>query len=155
MVAYNSDQFGADKTVPGAGLNNATLFGSFNVQTALAPADTINFFTAPKGFTYITGFLYGLDLDSNATETLDIDIGIATDPDFFGNLGVITGDAIAGIKPEASIWMPLGGNSRVIAPTAFTEDTDVIATVNAAAATAAAGRIAVVMFGVINDSRSA
>jgi len=154
MAANNSLQYGSGKPRPGAGPagNLKVLFGSINIATALSAADTINFFTAPKGFTPLFGFLQGADLDTGA-ETLEIDIGISGTAQKYLNSGVITGDAVTEIKPVAGIWMPLAGTLFTAVPTEFTADTDIIGTITAAAAAGGTGVLTLIMLGVYNDER--
>lgn len=154
MAAVNSLQYGAGIARPGAGHAGdlKVLFGSKNISTALSASDTLNFFTAPAGFTPLFGFLQGADLDTGI-ETLEIDIGISGDATKYLNSGVITGDAVTEIKPVAGIWMPLAEELFTVVPTAFTVDTDIIGTWTAAAATGGTGVITLVMCGVYNDVR--
>lgn len=154
MAAHNSDQFGAAVPRPGAGPAGdlKVLFGTIEFASAPSASDTINLFTIPAGFTPLFGYLQGDDIDTG-TETLDIDVGTSDDADYFGNLGVLTGDAVTDIKPEASIWLPLGNLIRINKPTEITTDTDCIATINAAAAAGGTGTLTVIMCGVFQDAR--
>lgn len=156
MAAVNSPQYGVGVPRPGAGHAGdlKVLFGSYNIATALSAADTINFFTAPAGFTPLFGYLQGADLDTGI-ETLEIDIGITGDATKYLNSGVITGDAVTEIKPVAGIWMPLAEELFTVVPTEFTADTDIIGTITAAAATGGTGVITLIMCGVYNDARVA
>jgi len=156
MASQVSDQFGSTKAVPGAGPfgDLKVLFGTKDITAALSITNTMSFFTAPRGFTPLFGFLQGADLDTG-TETLEIDIGIAGDTTKYLNSGVITGDAVTGLKPVAGIWMPLAGDMFTVVPTEFTVDTDIIGTWTAAAATGGTGVITLVMCGVYNDVRAA
>lgn len=154
MAAHNSDQFGAGIPRVGAGPAGdlKVLFGSKTFSAAPSAADTINFFTAPKGFTPLFGFLVGDDLDTGV-ETLEIDIGISGDATKYLNSGVITGDAVTEIKPVAGIWMPLAGALTNAAPATFTDDTDIIGTITAAANAGGTGTVTLIMVGVYNDAR--
>lgn len=154
MAAYDSDQFGDTVARIGAGQGGdlKVLFGSYTIGTALSASDTVNFFTAPAGFTPLYGFLQGADLDTGI-ETLEIDIGISGDTTKYLNSGVITGDAVTEVKPVAGIWMPLAEELFTVKPTAFTSDTDIIGTWTAAAASGGTGVITLVMCGVYNDPR--
>lgn len=154
MAAVNSDQYGVG--VPRVGNGHfgdlKVLFGSYDITTALSASDTINFFTAPAGFTPLAGFLQGADIDTG-TETLQIDIGISGDTTKYLNSGVITGDAVTEIKPVAGIWMPLAEELFTVKPTAFTADTDIIGTITAAAQAGGTGVVTLIMYGVYNDVR--
>ena len=154
MAAHNSLQYGV--TIPRVGAGPAgdlkVLFGSIDIATAHSAADTINLFTAPAGFTPLFGFLQGADIDTG-TETLELDIGITGDTTKYLNSGVISGDVVTDIKPVAGIWMPLAEELFTVVPTEFTSDTDIIATVTAAAQAGGTGVVTVVMCGVFQDQR--
>ena len=154
MASIDSDQYGAAVARPTANLGGAlsAYLGSVEISSSQSSSDTINFFTAPKGFTPLWGWLYGDDIDTG-TETYDLDIGTSSDPDAYGNLGVLTGDAVTGVKPETGISMPLGGTLLTTKPTELTADTDIIGTVNAAANAGGTGTLTLLIFGVMNDSR--
>lgn len=154
MPSIDSDQYGTTKPVPAPVLGGALvgLYGSVEISSSQSASDTINFFTAPKGFTPVWGWLYGDDIDTG-TETYDLNIGTASDDDAYGNLGVLTGDAVAGIKPETGISMPLGGTLLTTKPTELTADTDIIGTVVAAANAGGTGTVTLLMVGFYNDPR--
>ena len=154
MAAVNSSQYGNKVPVIGAGQGGdlKVLFGSKDIATALSAADTMNFFTAPAGFTPLFGFLQGEDLDTG-TEALEIDIGISGTAQKYLNSGVISGDVVAEVKPVAGIWMPLAGTLFSAVPVAFTADTDIIGTWTAAANAGGTGVITLIMCGVYNDPR--
>ena len=152
MATVNTSQYAAPQPGVGEGGNLKVLFGSYDIATALSASDIINFFTAPAGFTPLFGYLQGADLDTG-TETLEIDIGITGDTTKYLDSGVITGDAVTGIKPVAGIWMPLAEELFTVTPTAFTEATDIIGTITAAAAAGGTGVITLVMCGVVSDPR--
>ncbi len=154
MASVNSDQYGAAIARPGAGPGGDTkvLFGSVELTAAQSANDTVNFFTAPAGFTPLFGWLYGDDIDTG-TEVYEFDIGTAADPDAYLNSGVITGDAVTGTKPEVGISIPLGGTLITTKPTELTADTDIIGTVVAAPNAGGTGTLTLIMFGVYNDVR--
>lgn len=112
-------------------------WGKYTLAVNPTAADIIEFVRLPAGAVVIGGWLRGEDIDTG-TETLDIDIGWATngveaaDPDGFGNFGVITGDVVTEWKPEVSIMLPLNGVLKS-GPVAFTKETIVQGVVNAAA----------------------
>jgi hypothetical protein len=151
MANFNSTQHDASVQQGGSLGNTYVLWGEYEITTALTTADTVTFFEAPAGFTCLMGWLIGDDLDTGI-ETLDIDIGDSGDTDRFLNSGVITGDAVAGIKPAASIWMPLTGIG-ILSPHTYTTPTNVIGTVVAPAATGGTGTIGLRMIGTISDPR--
>lgn len=122
-------------------------YGNIAISANPADGDIYELVKLPAGATVVGGYLYGDDLDTNATETLDLDLGWAAngeeaaDPDGFGNLGVWTGDAVVGIKPEVGNYFPLGGVLFTTGPQTFTNETTIQLEANAAAATFAAGSV--------------
>jgi hypothetical protein len=88
-------------------------YGVYEIATALSKDDLVSLFYLPT-CRVTSGFLRADDLDTG-TEAMEIDIGhtghgsVSADPDAFLNSGVITGDAIAGIKPEVQIYIPFNG----------------------------------------------
>jgi hypothetical protein len=143
----------------GGSLKVAT--GTYTLAANPSVADVIQFCRLPAGAVVVMGWYYGGDVDSNATETLDIDIGWAAngaeaaDPDGLGNFGVFTGDAVAEIKPEVSLWAPLGGVLRTVGPQLFTRETVIQGVVNAVAATFASKPLTVVVLYFIDPNFSA
>lgn len=125
-------------------------YGSYDFAANPTVADIIELSKLPAGAVVIGGWFRMEDIDSNATETVDIDIGwaangaVAADPDGFGNFGVRTGDAVTDYLPEGGTLLPLNGTLKD-GFVSFTRDTVVTATVVAAAATFAAGTISVVV----------
>jgi len=155
MVAETLTSARAANTFPvfqpsGAGLLCAA-YGTYELAANVEDGDIFEMCKVPAGAVVIGGFIFGDDLDTNATETLDMDVGWAAngsdaaDPDGFGNLGVLTGDAVAGIKPEVGIWMPLGGVLFVDGPKTFVNETMIQVEANAAAATGGTGTLTVVV----------
>jgi len=146
-----ADNFPVPQAVGGGVLN--VHWGRYDYATNLAAADTIRFLTLPARSTVIGGYLQGSDLDTG-TEELDIDIGWlangveTVDLDGFGNMGVITGDAVTELKPEAGIYRPLGGVLMATdgGPKFFTAETKIVGTVVADAATLTAGQLTLVVF---------
>lgn len=124
----------------GAGVLNVA-YGSYTLAANPTAADIIKFCKVPAGATVIGGWLRGEDIDTG-TEALDIDIGWAAnggtgvgataDPDGFGNFGVITGDVVTELKPEASIFLPLNGTLKS-GPVSFDAETSIQGVVNVAA----------------------
>lgn len=110
---------------------------SHEVGTAeLELADSIRIGHVPKGATYLSGYIATDDLDSNVTPLLDLTLGDSTDPDGLQATGTV-GQA-AGITV-------LSGTDITNARTT-TQDELIKVTVTAAAATAAAGTIRVVIY---------
>lgn len=160
MATYTASQAATGAAVPGHGMggNLKVACGSMEIGTAVAVNDVLQFCKVPAGAVVIGGWLMGDDIDTNATETLDIDIGWAAngeeaaDPDGFGNFGVITGDAVAEFKPEVSIFMWLGGVLRTTAPQLFTAETTIQGDVNAVAATGGTGTLTLVVLYFIDEN---
>jgi len=150
------------KGVPVSGVGDGgslkVAYGSIDVAANPADGDIYEMCRLPAGATIVGGFFRGADMDTNATETLDLDLGWAAnggsgtydsaDPDGLGNLGVLTGDAFAtgNIANVVSYNYPMNGllNTGVF-PT-FTKETVIQIEANAAAATFAAGTISIVIF---------
>lgn len=127
----------------GAGVLNVA-YGSIALASAPSAADVLQMCRLPAGAVVLGGWLRCTDLDSNATETLDLDVGTPADPDAFGNFGVLNGDAVTNVLPEASILIPLNG-TLTGGPVTVAAETIVQVTVTAAAATFAAGTVSVVV----------
>lgn len=92
----------------------ACAYGTYEIGAAVEDGDIFEMCRVPAGAVVIDGFVRADDIDTG-TEALDMDIGWAAngtddaDPDGFGNLGVWTGDAVTGVKPEVQIWYPFNG----------------------------------------------
>lgn len=125
-------------------------YGSYDVAANPTIADVLEICKLPRGAVVLGGFIRMEDLDSNATETIDVDVGIlangveVTDSDAFGNFGVRTGDAVTDYLPEGGVLLPLMGTLKD-GPVVLHGDTVVTVTFVAAAATFAAGTITVVV----------
>ncbi len=146
MANVNSTQHdaGVEQKAP-------VMWAEYEIASALTTNDTITFFEAPAGTTVLGGWLIGDDLDTGI-ETLEIDIGDSGDTDRFLNSGVITGDAVTGIKPVASIWMPLTGVG-ILSPHTYTSATNIIGTIVAPAATGGTGTIGLRLLVSCHDAR--
>ena len=135
--------------ITGGVLNVA--WGTIEVSANPVAADVYEMCRIPAGAVVVGGYIYSDDLDTNATETLDLDIGWlangveAADPDGFGNLGVLGTDTVAGIKPESGYQYPFGGTLITDGPRTFTNETVVAVTCVATAATFAAGTLSLVV----------
>jgi len=154
MASLDTTQFGPGAPRVGAGPAGdlKVCYGTIEIAAAQSASDTINFFTAPKGFTPLFGWLVGDDIDTG-TETLELDIGISGDTTKYLNSGVISGDTIANEKITVGIKIPLQEELMTVKPTAFTSDTDIIATVTAVAQAGGTGTLTLMMCGVYNDAR--
>ena len=136
----------------GAGGSVCAAWGTVEVTANPVAADVYEMCRIPAGAVVVGGKIMSDDLDTNGTETLDLDIGWlgngveAADPDGFGNLGVMGTDTVAGVKPEAGYNFEFGGKLITDGPQAFTRETVVAVTCVATAATFAAGTLSVVVY---------
>jgi hypothetical protein len=134
----------------GAG-NLCVAYGHHAFTAEQAAADVFEACKVPRGAVVLGGWLRAEDMDSNASETIDMDVGyaangdVAADPDAFGNFGVLTGDAIAEHLPEGGQLIPLHGTLKD-GPVTLTADTVITVTFVDDAATFAAGTVTVVVF---------
>lgn len=151
MATFTADRarptFPAYKGLGAGNLNCA--YGVIEVAANPVAADVYEMCRLPAGAVVVGGWIRSDDLDTNATETLDLDIGWlangaeAADTDGFGNLGVQGTDTVAGIKPESGYNYEFGGTLITDGPRTFTRETVVAVTCVATAATFAAGTLSV------------
>lgn len=140
---------------PAVGGVMCAAWGTIEVSANPAQNDVFNMCKIPAGATVVGGYIYSDDLDTNATETLDLDVGYAAngidaaDPDAFGNLGVMGTDTVAGIKAENGYQYPFGGVLITDGPKTLAAETTITVTCNAAAATFAAGTLSVVAYYIV------
>lgn len=125
-------------------------YGTYDFAAEPAAAEILEICKVPAGAVVLGGFIRLGDMDSNADETVDIDVGYAAngavnaDPDAFGNFGVQTGDAVVGYLPEGGILLPLHG-TLALGPVTFTKETVITVTFVDDPATFAAGEVTVVV----------
>lgn len=137
-------------TKPAAG-SAGVAWGTIEVTANPVALDVYQMCRIPKGAVVTGGYIYSDDLDTNAAETLDLDVGWAAngvevaDPDGFGNLGVMGTDTVAGIKVENGYQFPFGGKLITDGPQAFSAETIITVNCVATAATFAAGTLSVVV----------
>jgi hypothetical protein len=126
-------------------------FGTITVAVNPVAADIYEMCRLPKGAIVTGGWFWASDMDTNATETLDLNVGWAAngdeilDADGFGNYGVLLGDAVVGYHPEAGTLLPLGGVLFSAGPKTFNAETLIQVTTVATAATFAAGPMSVMV----------
>lgn len=126
-------------------------WGKYEIAANVEDGDIFEMCKVPADATVVGGWIMGDDLDTNATETLDMDVGWAAngvdaaDPDGFGNLGVWTGDAVSDLKPVAGTYFPLQGVLLEDGPKTFSAETTIQVEANAAAATGGTGTLTVVV----------
>lgn len=112
-------------------------YGVYEVPAAVEDGDIWQMAKIPAGACIIDGFVRADDMDTG-TEALDMDIGWAAngaetaDPDGLGNLGVWTGDAVVGVKPEVMNAYRANGVLKD-GPVCFTQETVIQVEANAAA----------------------
>jgi hypothetical protein len=127
-------------------------YGQITLAANVEDGDIFEMCRIPAGAVVVGGSIYADDLDTNATETLDMDIGWAdngsdvADPDGFGNLGVWTGDVTADHKPVVGNMFPLQGVLFTGGPKTFVNETIIQIEANAAAATGGTGSLSVVVY---------
>ena len=138
----------------GAG-NMSCAYGIIEVTANPVASDVYQMCKIPAGAVVVGGRVWSDDLDTNATETLDLDVGWAAngveaaDPDGFGNLGVMGTDTVAGAKPEAGYNFAFGGKLITDGPQAFSAETTITVNCVATAATFAAGTLSVAVYYVV------
>lgn len=126
--------------------NLRVAYGSFTLTEVPEVGDIWPLCKLPAGAVPVGGYFATTDIDTG-TETLDIDLGYAAngvdvaDPDYFGNFGVLTGDAITDVSPSGN-WRPV----KFTAFTALGAITTVQAQCIAVAAAGGTGTIACVVF---------
>lgn len=130
----------------GAGVMSV-YYGKYDFATNPSAADIVEFFKVPAGFIALGGHLRIEDIDTNLTETFDMDIGDSGDTDRLGNFGVRTGDAVTDYLPEGGTLLPLHGTLKD-GPVTYASETMITGTIVAAAATFAAGTATLVVWGV-------
>lgn len=127
--------------------NCRVAYGSWALTEAPEVGDIFPLCKLPKGAVPLSGYFATTEIDTNATETLDLDLGYAAngvdaaDPDYFGNFGVLDGDGVTGVNPSGN-WRPV----RFTTFTALGAETTVQAECIAVSATGATGTIACVIF---------
>lgn len=130
-------------------------WGTIEVAANPVAADVYEMCRIPAGAVVVGGRIWSDDIDTNATETLDLDVGWAAngaeaaDPDGFGNLGVMGTDTVAGVKPEAGYNFAFGGKLITDGPQTFTRETIITVNTVATAATFAAGTLSVMVMYVV------
>ena len=141
----------------GAGLLCAA-YGTYALTANVTAADIAQMCKLPAGAVVVGGHLYAADIDTNATETLDIDVGWAAnggsgtydaaDPDGLGNFGVLTGDAFAtgNVSNVTGVHYPLAGLLVTGVLPSFTAETTIQLVFNGVAATFAAGSVSLVVY---------
>lgn len=145
MANLNSTRYDASPYKPRQG-ETATAWGLMDITVAQSKDDTITWFILPQDGIVIDGWLRGDDIDTG-TETYELDIGNSSDTDKYLDSGVLSGDAVAGTKPETGIRQQLGGTLITTGhPDALTAEETVLGTVVAAANAGGTGQLCLYMF---------
>lgn len=141
--------------------NVRVAYGTYSVTANPSAADILQMCKVPAGAVVLGGKLYGADLDTNGTETLDMDVGWpanggsgtydAADSDGLGNFGVFTGDAFAtgNVSNVTGINYDLNGLLATGVLPTFTRETTIQILFNAGAATLTAGSLSLVVYYVV------
>ncbi len=136
-------------------------YGTIAVAVDPVPADVYEMCWVPAGAVILGGNVYAADLDTDASETLDFDLGWAAnggtgtydalDADGLGNFGVQNGDAFASgnVSNVAGINLPLAGLLVTGVLPTFTKNTKIQITCIDDTATFTAGSISVVVYYVV------
>lgn len=139
-------------------------YGTYEITINPVIGDLYKMCKLPAGAVVIGGFFYMDDIDTNASETIDLDVGWpanggsgtydSADADGLGNLGVMPGDAstlpnIANATGNQIILpSPHFGNGDL---PFFTKETTIQIEAIAVAATFAAGAVSVVILYVVDE----
>lgn len=138
--------------------------GTYALAANPGVADIIQMCKLPAGAVVLGGRILAPDIDTNGTETLDLDLGWAAnggtgtydaaDPDGLGNFGVWNGDAFAtgNTFVGAGNGFDLAGILATGINPYFTRETMIQLVCNAVAAMFAAGSISVVIYYVVDES---
>ena len=153
MTTFTATRATADFPVagPGPGGSAKMAFGSIAVAVNPVAGDIYEMCRLPDTAIVTGGFLMASDMDTDATETLDMDLGWAAngsevaDPDGLGNFGVWSGDA-TGTKPEAGSYFAAGGVLLTAGPKTFSGEVVIQVECIVTAATFATGQLTVVIF---------
>ncbi len=139
--------------------------GTYTFTANPTAADVYQMLWVPAGFTVTGGMFYCDDIDTNATETFDMDIGWAAnggsgtydslDADGLGNFGVMNGDAFAApsISSSTGTIVPLSGILADGIFPYFTKKTLIQATCVATCATFTAGAMSLIVRGYVDPTR--
>lgn len=130
-------------------------YGAIAVAVNPVAADIYELCRVPAGAVVLGGILYSGDMDTNATETLNLSLGWedngvdGASAAGLGLFGVMGTDTVAGIKAEAGYQYIFGGALITGGPQAFTKETIIAATCVATAATFAAGTLSCVVYYIV------
>ena len=167
-TTFTSAQAGTDvnpRRSGGSGVVHCA-YGVYEITVNPTAGDIYKLCRIPANARVVGGWYYMDDIDTNASETIDIDIGWAAnggsgtfdsaDSDGLGNLGVQNGDAFANPSVSSSVGnvVPFSGVLADGDCPKFTAETVIQAQCVATAATFAAGALSAVVFYIIESSAS-
>lgn len=122
-------------------------WGTYDLTANVEVGDLYEMYRVPKGASVFAGVVYAEDLDTNGSETLELDIGWAdngsdaVDLDGFGDLDVWIGDAITDLLNVAGIWRPYVNIIQTEGFKLFVRETIIQLDAVAVAATFSAGQM--------------
>ena len=168
MATFTGPFAGADAAVVDPGFGRGIGFiipGYIDIAAKPVASDIYQLCWVPAGFVCTGGMMYLADIDTHASETLDMDLGWkanggsgtydAIDADGLGDFGVMNGDAFANpsINSVTGNIVPFSG-AFLSAGTFpyFTKKTLIQATCVATCATFSAGRLSVAVHGYVDPS---
>ena len=141
-------------------------YGVYEITVNPTAADIYQLCKIPANARIVGGWYYMDDIDTNASETIDMDIGWAAnggtgtfdsaDSDGLGNLGVQNGDAFAVPSVSSSVGnvVPFSGVLADGDCPKFTRETTIQVQCVATAATFAAGALSAVVFYIVENAAS-
>lgn len=150
MATVSASRASALNPVPNTSVLRVA-WGTYTHASNLAATTIIEYCRIPKGAVLVGGYFSATDLDTDATEEIDIDIGWAAngvdaaDPDGLGNLGTITGDVSVHLG-AAGIFFPFQNVMFSAGPITFGAETVLQAVVNTDAATGGTGQSTLVAY---------
>lgn len=128
---------------------------TYEIAAAVEVGDIFKMIKLPAGATVVGGMVFGDDLDTNGSETLEMDLGWAAnggsgtydsaDSSGLGDFGVWVGDTVADHAIEVGNILHITGDLANGDLPTFTKTTTVQLEVVAVAATFAAGAVSVVV----------
>jgi hypothetical protein len=125
-------------------------YGTYEIAAVVEDGDIFEMCRVPAGAVVVDGYVRADDIDTGS-ESLNMDVGWAANgdevgsPAGFGDLGVWTGDAVTGVRPEVHNYFPFGGVLKD-GPKTFNRETIIQVEANAASAGGHVGTLAVCVF---------
>lgn len=145
MATFYSDFYQTGKGATPKHALSAPVFGaSYSITANPTANDTLYMLQLPAGYKLLDGWLLASDIDTNGTPTIEMDVGIVGDTTKFLNSGVLNGTAVTNYTIQGGSKIPLLVSALPYSPSSAT---DLIITFTGAAATFAAGNIALVVQG--------